>query len=207
MQPPPRPIDTALAADTNVTEMTTATTASGFGNSTAGTGNINVDAAISWSTATSLTLSAYNNIIVSAPITASGAGALVLTTNNATANPNATLTFVNGQGSAQFTGGAAAGAKLSINGAAYTLLYDMGNNATGVQRMNGLAGNFALAIPLDATASGTFAAAPVATFSGNFNGLRNTISNLTINSAAATVGLFGTTSGVVGKFPASSAAR
>ena len=190
-------IDTALAADTNVTEMTTATTASGFGNSTAGTGNINVDAAISWSTAASLTLSAYNNIIVSAPITASGAGALVLTTNNATANPNATLTFVNGQGSAQFTGGAAAGAKLSINGAAYTLLYDMGNDATGVQHMNGSAGNFALAIPLDATASGTFAAAPVATFSGNFNGLGNTISNLTINSAAATVGLFGTNSGVV----------
>jgi filamentous hemagglutinin family protein len=200
-------ISNALNAGSNVIEQT------GAGGAT-GTGNIYVDAAIAWGTSATLTVTAYNDIFVNAPITLSSNGTLSLISNNAGANNAATITvsapitvsgagnldfatngnsagpfFAMGSGSAQFTGGPGAGASLTINNAPYTLLYDMANDPTGVQSINGSSGNFALAQPL---ASGSFASPPVGTFSGNFNGLGNTISNLTINDGADTfVGLFG----------------
>jgi filamentous hemagglutinin family protein len=185
-------ISATLAGGTDVTESTSASGTSGFGNVTSGTGDINVGAPISWSTSATLTMSAYNNINVNSTITVSGGGAVSLTTNNAGANSGASLNFAMGQGSIQYTAPAGAGASLSIQGQPYTLLYDMGATATGIQSMNGTTGHFALALPIDATLSPTFDAAPVATFGGTFNGLGNTISNLTINSGgldAAATGL------------------
>ena len=61
--------------------------------------------------------------------------------------------------------------------------------------MNGANGYFALAHPLDASQSKTFKAATVQSFSGTFNGLGNTISNLTIATLAPYAGLFGLVSG------------
>ena len=58
-------------------------------------------------------------------MTIAGAGDLVLQTNNNAGGTSSggVLTFTMGQGSVQFTGGSAAGAKLSINGQEYNLVY------------------------------------------------------------------------------------
>ncbi len=181
-------INTSLGNGTNVTQQTSA---SGSG----GAGDINLDAALAWSTSATLTLSAYNNINIASTITISGAGKLVLTTDNASANPNAALNFEMGQGNALFTGGAGSGAGLTINGADYTLLYDM----TGVESMNNASVHFALAVPI--ANAGSFGSVPVPSFAGTFNGLGNTIANLTINdSTDANVGLFGQNSGSIANF-------
>jgi filamentous hemagglutinin family protein len=184
-------IQNSLNGGTGVTLQTTSATASGPGNISSGAGDINVDAAISWSTSALLTLSAFHSIVVNAPITISGSGGLNLTTNNnvgGTSSGDGALTFTMGQGSVQFTTPAAEPG-LVINGDVYHLVSDM----TGVESMDDSAGNFALAHPIDASASGTFGSSPVATFGGNFEGLGNTIAGLKINDAsgAAPTGLFG----------------
>jgi len=75
-------ISATLTGSTNVTEQTTATTASGTGTETPGVGDINVNSAITWNSPATLTLSAFHSINVNAAITASGNGKVVLTTNN-----------------------------------------------------------------------------------------------------------------------------
>jgi trimeric autotransporter adhesin len=76
-------IDTSLNGGTSVVEQTTAGGASGAGQQSAGPGDINVDAAISWTNATaSLTLTAYHGINVNAAV--SGAGQVIM--NAATGN-------------------------------------------------------------------------------------------------------------------------
>ena len=193
-------ISSTLNAGTDVTEQTTANTASGSGNQSAGLGDINVNAAITWSTTANLTLTAFHSINVNAPITVSGGGDLVLTTNNnvgGASSGDGTLSFVTGSGSTRFTGGSGAGASLTINGSAYTLIYDTGATATGLQSLNGSAGNFALAIPLDGLSLGTLTTSLIPTFGGTFNGLGNTLSNVTINDPAPVVGtgVFGVMTG------------
>jgi filamentous hemagglutinin family protein len=200
-------IQNSLNGGTPVTLQTTSTTASGPGTISSGAGDINVDAAISWSTAATLTLSAFHSIIFNAPMTIGGPGDLVLQTNNnvgGTSTGGGALTFTMGQGSVQYTGGPSAGAGLKINNNSYTLVYDM----TGVASMNNSSGNFALAVPIDAStscpppcSSGTWPSSPVPTFSGKFEGLGNTISNLTIlatgnvpQGTSTELGLFGTLS-------------
>jgi trimeric autotransporter adhesin len=74
-------IETSLNSGTSVTEQTTATSASGLGTQSAGLGDIDVDAAISWTNpAATLTLSAYNAINVNAAV--SGAGPVVMQATN-----------------------------------------------------------------------------------------------------------------------------
>ncbi|HEX3883807.1 MAG TPA: MBG domain-containing protein [Stellaceae bacterium] len=201
-------IDNALNAGIDVTEQTTATVTAGTGIISTGAGDITVASALSWGTGATLTLSAYNNIVVSAPITVSGGGTLALTYNNAGANSAAALTFVMGQGSAQFTGGLAAGAHLSINGTSYNLIYSLGSGTGGMEAM-GATGNYALAIPIDASMDSTvtlpLTTALVGSFSGNFNGLGNTVSNLTISGnslcpGANCGGFFGFLNGTISNF-------
>src|SRR5262249_7186165 len=96
--------------------------------------------------------------------------------------------------SVQFTGTPNSGQSLSINGQSYTLLYSMSD----VQSMNNnVFGSYALAKPLDASAITTWA--PIGSdgcfnncgLQGVFQGLGNTISNLTINLRSSDrVGLF-----------------
>ncbi len=74
-------IETTLNGGASVTEQTTATSASGFGTQSAGLGDIDVDAAISWTNpAATLTLSAYHAINVNAAV--SGAGPVVMQAAN-----------------------------------------------------------------------------------------------------------------------------
>ena len=70
-------IDSALNAGTSVTEQTTATSATGYGTTANGNGDINVNAPIAWSNAAAtLTLSAYNAINVNASVNGKGAVAM-----------------------------------------------------------------------------------------------------------------------------------
>ncbi len=177
-----------------------ATTASGTG----GNGDIFVNSAVSWASSNMLTLSAYHNIEVNAPITVSGAGQVVFMTN--TGGTGGNLSFGLGPngfaGSLSFTGTPNTGQSLTINGTPYKLLYSMSD----VQNINAsnttLAGKYALANSLDASAVsgwvpiGTDGAGNILNsgngFAGIFDGLGKTVSNLTISLPSANyVGLFG----------------
>ncbi|WP_181969763.1 YDG domain-containing protein [Paraburkholderia sp. DHOC27] len=66
-------LSSTLDGGTSVTEQTTATGATGVGTQSAGAGDINVDAPITWSSAAAnLTLQAFNAINVNAPVTGAG---------------------------------------------------------------------------------------------------------------------------------------
>jgi filamentous hemagglutinin family protein len=242
-------IDQALATSVDNTlnggtSVTLATSASGAPTGAAltagetnasGNGDIIVNAPLAWSSAAGLTLNAYNNITVNAPITFGGAGS-GLTLNAGAALNIAAPIKVNGAGTVSlayntaaptnlsfglttagaFAGGvtynaangsaatsAVSGQSLSVNGAAYTLVYNM----TDIANINtALGGNYALATNIDASTAGTYTGAVVGGFSGTFEGLGDTISNLTINApvtsnvGATDVGLFRANSGTLRDF-------
>ncbi|WP_206245788.1 MBG domain-containing protein [Novosphingobium terrae] len=182
-------------ASTGVTLQTTNTGSSGTGNASSGLGDINVNSAITWSSANTLTLDAFHSIIFNAALTATGNGKLVLNTNN---NVNGTssggaLTF-NSAGNVQLQGG---GATLTINNQSYTLIHSV---ADLLNINNNLSGKYALAQTIDMGGT-SYAQSPIAPyvgsndyFTGNFNGLNNTIKNLTINVTNANelvIGMFG----------------
>ena len=179
-------------AATNVTLQTTATTTSGPGTTSSGSGDINIYAAINWSSANTLTLSAYNSINIVSSITATGNGTLALTTNNNIGGSNSAgaLNFLSG-GNVELLGSSAA---LTINGTSYTLIHSVTDL---VNVNNNLSGTYALAGPLDlgghTYTDGVIAPSTAGSgFLGTFNGLGNTISNLTINApTSGVVGLFG----------------
>ena len=178
-----------------------------------------------------LTVSAYNNLFVNAPVTISQGTNLSLLSNNAGANNRANITvtapitmtgsgqlafttsgmnpaagpdpiFVMGQGNAQFTGGAAAGASLTINNNPYTLIYDLTAGPSGMQSTSGAGPNtyYALAQPITAMPAQVFAESPVGSFAGMFDGLGNTITNLSIVGSSGAIGLIGTNSGTISNF-------
>ena len=180
-------IDGALNAGTSVLEQTTSGAASGSGTQTAGAGNIAVASALSWGSTATLTLDSFHSINIDAPITITGAGGLVLLTNDNGGSGGA-LNFAHGptgfMGKVAFThavGGATQGA-LTINSYAYTLENSIAQLATDIATTP--AGNFALANSYNASGDngGTPYSGPViaTTFAGNFEGLGNTISNWVI---------------------------
>ena len=180
-------IDTNLAT-TSVTLQTTATSASGPGNQTSGAGDIIIAAPITWSSANTFTLDAYHSIAVNADITVAGAGQVVFKTNDG--GTGGDYSFAPGS-SLTFTGAEGGGQGLTLNGAAYTLVY---TQADLLNINSNLAGDYALAAPLDLHGGSTgptpqaFSAAPIASlvstpFTGTFTGLGNTISNLTVTKA------------------------
>jgi hypothetical protein len=156
-----------------------------------------------------LILSAAGALRFNAPVTVTGAGTVSLAYSTTTAQnlgfgigDGLTFTGTNSNGTAQGT--------LSINGTGYTLVNSMSEldaidatsavNGSGVTMYgSGLGGAYALATPVNASGT-TYTTALVGTnsdgtsatqFSGAFEGLGNTITGLTINSAANNVGLFG----------------
>ena len=176
-------IDTSLGLGNNVTELTS----NGSGS---GVGDINIDSAISWGTGATLTLTAYHSINVDAAIAASGDGKLVLTTNNNSGGTSSggALNFSNGN--IALTGNNAA---LTINGVAYTLI----QSANELQSV-GSSGNYALAENIDASGLSSFT--PIgesSAFNGTFNGLGNTVSNLSVSTNDSYAGLFGNSSGTI----------
>jgi len=166
----------ANLATTNVTLRTTAASASGPGVQSAGAGDILIDAPVTWASANTLSLDAYHSVVFNADVTATGAGKVVLTTNDGGSGgdysfaPSVSLSF---------TGTAGSGQALTINGQAYTLVY---SQADLLNINNALGGDYALATSLDLLDS-AFGGAPIAPlesqpFTGVFTGLGNTIGHL-----------------------------
>ncbi|MGJ4953565.1 filamentous hemagglutinin N-terminal domain-containing protein, partial [Bradyrhizobium sp. HKCCYLS20291] len=159
-------ISAALNAGTDVTEQTTV---SGSG----GSGDITVTSAIGWSGNAKLTLNAYRNITIAAPVTLdsgtlalnagtsgngsgavainstvsiTGAGSVVINAQPIATISSTGLTFA--QGASIDYGTTNKGGTFSLNGQSYTLLYGM-SDVEAVN--NNLAGNYALATSLDAS--------------------------------------------------------
>ena len=175
----------SLNAGTNVTEMTVMSgAASGSGVQTAGAGDITVAAPISWTGTGILSLLSFNSVNIDAPITIGGAGGLSIYTNYAADGGTGTLNF-NG-GSVSYTQGA--GGSLSILGNPYTLVFDLATLGSDIAANAG--GYYALGASINAAGT-TYTTEPVTyPFAGTFEGLGNSISNLTINSPDNPVGLF-----------------
>lgn len=184
------------------------------GGATAGSGDILVRDAVTWS-ANTLTLTAARDVRIEAVMTATGTASLAL--NPATANgadpANASGTVRVGtapgggfSGRVDFGGRAGTGL-LSIGGVDYTVINALGSegstSGTDLQGMSGnLAGRYALGGHIDAAATSGWASGfnPVGNgsgsgeFTGQFDGLGNVVSNLNINRPGQYgVGLFGVT--------------
>jgi hypothetical protein len=139
-------------------------------------GDLHVDVGFSWASGFGLTLDAYHSIFVDAPVVDAGTAGLTLKNNDG--GTGGVLLF-GPKGSISFMG---TGNALSIDGAAYTLVNSVSFLASVVDGHKG-DGNYALANNYDASQDGAYKLSPVAIpIRGNFNGLGNTISNLTIHS-------------------------
>jgi filamentous hemagglutinin family protein len=187
---------TLLSADLGSNNVTILSSDGG----TSGNGDIFVNDAVSWSANTSLTLSAYRNVDVNSNITATGNTAgLVLTPDTCGAACVGTYSLNNGavitlSGSSP---------SLTIAGNAYTVI----NSATALQNMSSnLSGRYALGSNIDASDTSTWNSdagfVPVgnntAEFTGTFDGLNHTITDLTINRPTTDyVGLFGYAHGAI----------
>ncbi|TDV03999.1 YDG domain-containing protein [Paraburkholderia caballeronis] len=179
----------------------------------AGSGDININDAVSWDAATTLTLSAQRNITINQSITATSAnGKLALqyglgavsAGNTATYNVNAP---VNLQAGNNFS------TQLGSDGAVvqYTVITSLGSQGsvtgTDLQGINGnLSGNYALGGDIDASSTagwnGGAGFAPIGnnsgsgSFTGSFEGLGHVINGLAIdvsatNASSLGIGLFG----------------
>ncbi len=178
---------------------------------TAGAGNINVNDAVTWSANTQLTLTASNHINVNANITATGATAgIALNPNTANgadaASGTGTLNLAKGVSinlpNVAPTSTATTG--LSIGGTLYTVINTLGTAGSTGTNLQGITGatNYALGSNIDASATSSWNAgagfAPISGFTGSFNGLGHSISNLFINLPNIdNVGLFGSTTGTL----------
>jgi filamentous hemagglutinin family protein len=127
-------ISTTLNSGTNVTEQTTATGSSGAGTVTAGNGDINVNAAISWNnSAAVLELDAFRNINVNALVNGGSSGGVVM---NAVSG---TLTIGNA-GGLSAGGGVTVGASTFANNAGVGALGSKWSLYTATAAQNTLGG-------------------------------------------------------------------
>jgi filamentous hemagglutinin family protein len=180
-------IDATLNSGTGVTLQTKATGASGPGiQNPSGNGDIFIASALSWSSTAVFTLDAYHSIFIDAPIVASRGGSLTMLTDDGGTG-----------GDMSFTGGSVTFDRLTsvlaIDGTSYALIDNIATLAADIATHP--SGDYALARSYNAKSDGTYAASPVSTaFSGTFEGLGNTIANLTIDDTTDTdVGLFAST--------------
>lgn len=180
-------IQTALNGGTNVIEQTTASGTSGAGTVSAGSGDINVNSGISWTGGATLTLDAYRNLNVNAPITVqTGGGVVIAVGGDDIFNVGGSLAFATpGSGS------------LSVNGSPYALVWDRAG-LENIGTSGTISGNYALASDVDL---GNVAFTPIAhtgNFSGQFDGLGHSVDNLLVNDTThALDGLFGAVSGTI----------
>lgn len=134
-------------------------------------GHVNVNQGVNWSANTALTLTATNNILINAPITATGLGA------GLNLNFGGDYSIGTAQGASVTLSGT--NASLAMNGQAYTLIHSM-SDLEAIDGASGIAaGRYALAGNLDASGK-TYSNTVVSTLSGTLAGLGHTISNLTI---------------------------
>ena len=162
-------------------------------------GDIFVQAPVSWSADTSLTLSAARNVEVNANITTSGEAARLVIT------PGTGGSFTMG-GTARITL-PGANSSLRIADVDYTLVRTLAELRALDGSASVLAGNYALGVDIDASATAsvsfnpignetTTAISTVNSFGGRFQGLGNSITSLSVDAPASnTAGLFATTNG------------
>ncbi|MBN9220462.1 MAG: filamentous hemagglutinin N-terminal domain-containing protein, partial [Mesorhizobium sp.] len=205
-----------LRVSTLVNALNSANVVVSTGTSGSQAGDITVASAVQWSSGNSLTLSAYRNIAVNAGLTSTGGGAINLRADSS-GTGTGTVSFASSAIKASTSGvvsiyynPASNPAGSGINTTSYTSSSDYSGNIAGgatlnaamlVNTLNDLRninnnqdGNYALGRSIDASGT-TFTSAPVGTLSGSFDGLGNTISNLTITSGDNAIGLFGTIAG------------
>jgi hypothetical protein len=151
--------------------------------------DIVVSAPFGWSSTSMLALDAYQSITVDRTVSITGQGGLSLTTNDG--GNGGSLSFGR-KGHAVFQD---VSSQLTINGTPYTLVNSIKSLANAVAANP--AGAYALANRYDASADGTYSAAPVQTgFTGAFEGLGNAISHLSIKGSGY-IGLFQVADGTV----------
>ena len=171
-----------------------------------GSGNINVNDTVIWNTNTSLNLTATNNVNINANIVASGNSAgLVISPNTGIGSEVASGTgkFKLAQGASITLPGDTP--SLVISGTPYVVINRLGEagsmTGTDLQGMQGgLGGHYALGSDLNATATASWNSnagfnpiGQVTPFTGVFDGLGHSISQLTINRPnMANVGMFST---------------
>lgn len=181
---------TSTDATLNVADLETLLASGNVKVTTTGSGvqgdNIDVKTGLSWSSANSLALDAYQSITIDKRVTIVGLSGLSLTTNDGGAGGMLSFGM---NGSVNFSN---LSSQLAINGAKYTLVSDIVTLAENIAMNSG--GSYALANDYDASKDGTYQASPVSTtFEGAFDGLGNTIANLAISQDVKngpSVGLF-----------------
>jgi hypothetical protein len=147
--------------------------------------DIRIDAALTWSNASGLTLDAHRSLTIRKPIVVEGTSSLTISTHD---RRSSEILTTSGKGRVVFWD---LGSVLTINGHRYKLEKDLHQLSADVQLSP--SGFFALADNYDASADGAYASSPVNTLLGVFEGLGNTISNLSINDSSSFVeeiGLF-----------------
>jgi hypothetical protein len=177
---------TAQKAVLNVTDLQNLLAS---GDVTVKTGNIakdiNIDRQLTWTSTSRLTLDPSRSIVVQQPVSITGTGALTLTTSD---GGNGGDLWFQKKGHFEFWD---RNSNLIINGRSYTLVESVNQLAKLASKQP--TGSFALMKNYDAAKDGTYAQPPIITpFSGSFEGLGNSISNLAIkmNAQSVSAGLF-----------------
>lgn len=136
--------------------------------------DIKIDAALTWISSNHLTLDAYHSIMFNKPVTIGGSGALTITTNDGGSGGD--YRFF-GKGHIKFSNTTG---QLEINGEAYTLVYSIKELKQGIRLNSG--GRFALAKSINARRRPYTVSPILGGFTGVFEGLGNTISDLKITN-------------------------
>jgi hypothetical protein len=149
-------------------------------------GDIEIKVTFHWVSGYGLTLDAFRSISVQQPVTDAGTGALTLTTNDGGTNGH--LQFGAG-GNIGFWG---LSNVLTINGQPFMLVNSVASLAAAITANP--SGNYALAANYDAKVDHTYKQNPITTtFNGNFEGLGNAISNLSMRvGGGGRIGFFNT---------------
>jgi hypothetical protein len=146
--------------------------------------DIDVDASLSWTSAHHLTLDSWRSIAFNRPVIVAGTAALTITTNDGGSGGD--FRFFE-KGRVEFWD---LGSALTINGQSYVLVKSIKELSSDIRHADHT-GHYALAKNINAKGK-TYTGPPVtSSFEGTFEGLGNTISNLTISSFEfGQVGLF-----------------
>ncbi len=157
-------------------------------------GNLTLATPISFGGSSGISFDAYGSVFINAPVTISGTGAAVITTNDGGTGGDYGfgLTSSGFTGALSFTGAPNSGQSLTINGNPYTLVYTA-SNLVGLN--NGL-GHYALANNLDLTGT-TYSNTVIGTLRGTFTGLGHHLSNLSITTTTGLSGFVGVNRGTL----------
>jgi hypothetical protein len=177
---------TATDAVLNVSELETMLISGNVTVTSTGSGvqadDIDLNAALAWSSQNVLSLDAYRSVTISKNVLVTGSGGLSLTTNDGGSGGSFAVTV---KGSVVFQN---LSSPLIINGTKYILANSISSLAGAIAANP--SGAFALANSYDASADGTYSESPIQTaLTGLFEGLGNSISNLSINGSGY-IGLF-----------------